>query len=72
MKNKILEQICLVFGFITIVVLLSFLMAYPVMWLFNYLSPVLFGGKIITAYNAWALNILCSFLFKSNYKSNSK
>jgi hypothetical protein len=45
---------------------LSFLFALPVMWLWNWLLPALFGLPVITWTQAWGLSLLCSFLFKSH------
>lgn len=47
------------------------LFALPVEWLWNYVVPALFGLKSITFMQAWALNLLCSFLFKSSNTSTS-
>lgn len=36
----------------------------PVMWLWNYVMPDVFGVKEITFWQAWALAALASILFK--------
>ena len=51
---------------IMIVIFAGLLMGFPVMWLWNYLMPVLFGMKVITIWQAIALNLLSGILFKSN------
>ncbi len=61
-------------GFIGIFVLLSFILAWPVMALWNgCLVGAVDGVHQITWLQAWGLSILCSFLFKptiTNTKSN--
>lgn len=49
------------------VLLLGFglLFSVPVMYLWDWLMPTLFGLKTITLLQAWGLNSLCSMLFKS-------
>lgn len=42
------------------------LLAYPVMWLWNDLMPLIFGLIRIDFEQAWEISILCHFLFKSN------
>lgn len=44
----------------------SFVLALPVMWLWDWLIPTLFHGTTITWCQAWGLLVLCGFLFKSN------
>lgn len=60
-------------GFIAIFVLLSFILAWPVMALWNgCLVGAIDGVHQITWLQAWGLSILCSFLFKpSNVSTKS-
>ena len=55
-----------VVGFVALVVGLSALFAVPVMLLWNYVVPHQFGLKEIDFLHAWALNVLCGFIFKSS------
>jgi len=48
---------------------LAVLCALPVMWLWDYLMPTLFGLKEITFCQGLALAMLCSLLFKSSSSS---
>ena len=61
-------------GFIVLFVLLSFILAWPVMALWNgCLVGAVDGIHQITWLQAWGLSILCSFLFKptiTNTKSS--
>lgn len=50
----------------------AFLFSLPVMWLWNWLMPVLFGLPTLTWVQALGLNLLCGFLFKSSVSVNTK
>jgi len=47
-------------------ILLSLVLSLPVMWLWDWLMPTIFGLKEITLLQAWGLNFLCSLLFKNH------
>lgn len=52
-------------------VILALILALPVMWLWNWLMPMLFNLPTLTWVEALGLNLLCGFLFKGtnvNYK----
>lgn len=51
--------------------LLSLLLALPVMWLWDWLMPTIFGLKEITLMQAWGLTMLSGLLFKSTSVSKS-
>jgi hypothetical protein len=59
--NKTIEAIALFFGTIAIIVVL---LGYPVMLLWNWLMPELFGLSEVTFWQAIGLNILCTILFR--------
>ena len=61
--NQIIGTIA---GFVMVVLALSALLSLPVMWLWDWLMPELFGLKTITWAQAWGLNFLCGLLFKSH------
>ena len=52
-----------VFG---LIILVSLVCALPVMWLWDWLMPTIFGLKEITLLQAWGLSALCGLLFKDN------
>lgn len=54
------------FGF----TLYAILVALPVMWLWNWLVPELFGLKSITFWQAFGLLVLCGSLFRSSSSSS--
>lgn len=56
-------------GVIALIVIIAILLSFPIMWLWNWLMPVIFGLTKITVWQAFGLYLLCRFLFKS---TNSK
>ena len=66
---KAIEGILLVIG---IFLLSAIIMAFPTMWLWNYIMPDLFGLTKIHLYQAMAINFLSSILFKANVSINNK
>jgi len=50
---------------------LALIASLPVMWLWDWLMPEIFGLKEITWLQALGISVLCSLLFKSS-TSNSK
>jgi len=51
--------ICMGIG---MVVVAAFLQTFPIMWLWNWLMPLIFGLPRITAWQALGLSVLSSFL----------
>ncbi len=51
--------------YLSVMLVTSIIMAIPVLWLWNFLMPDLFKLPAITFMQAWALSLLCAFLFKS-------
>ncbi len=54
---------------LVLIVGMSFLIAFPVMWLWNSTMPELFGLKQIGLMMALRICLLCSFLFKGSSSS---
>lgn len=52
-----------------IVMFFAVIMALPVMWLWDWLMPEIFGLKEITFWQALGLNFLFSILFKASSTS---
>jgi len=61
----------LILSFILLLIGLAFLMALPVMYLWDWLMPSLFGLGTITFWQALGLNIFCGILFKGSGGSTS-
>ena len=59
---------------ITVVIWLacSVIFCFPVMWLWNWIVPSVFGLGTITWTQAWGLTLLCSLLFKGGSSVHTK
>jgi hypothetical protein len=63
----------LIFVAILMIAGFALLMAFPTMWLWNWLMPAIFGLKVITFWQALGINFLCGILFKgSSSTTNNK
>jgi len=60
-----------VLGTFLIVVVLGFILAFPVKWCWNYVMPYLFNLREIDAWHALGLSFLCGMLFGANKSSSS-
>ena len=60
---KALEAFLIIVG---LLLLSSILLAFPTMWLWNWLMPDIFGLMKIDLYQAMGINFLTNILFKSN------
>lgn len=58
------------FGMLLLVGCISAIMAFPTMWLWNWIMPTLCGFGKLSVWKALGLNFLCGILF--NNDSNSK
>jgi hypothetical protein len=54
---------------IAYVVVFALIFSFPVMWLWNWLMPVIFGLTEITWLQALGLSVLSGFFFRGGYKS---
>lgn len=54
-----------IFGIVATFIVASAILSLPVMLLWDWLMPAIFGLKEITWFQAWGLMVLCAFLFKS-------
>lgn len=65
------EAIAFMLGWICMLLFVGFLLAWPVMWLWNNcLVGAVAGVSEITWLQAWGIKILFSFLFKTQVTSN--
>ena len=60
---KAIEAFLIIVG---LLLLSSILLAFPTMWLWNWLMPDIFGVMKIDLYQAMGVNFLTHILFKSN------
>ena len=71
MKN--IEKIGLVLVTILLGVLFSLLLAWPIVWLWNFaVAPTFEGVYEITFWQAYCLSLLVSILFRREIKVNNK
>jgi len=62
--DKMLIGFFVVTGTIGALAVIGLLLAFPIMWCWNYTLPVLFGIESITWGQAWCLHFLASCLIK--------
>lgn len=70
--KSITQIIGIVFIIVVLTVVVAFVISLPIMWLWNWLMPVIFGLPEITWTQALGLSILSSLLFKSGNISRNK
>lgn len=70
-KSDSMKTIVKIAVALLMLIVVALLMGFPVMWLWNYLMPNIFGLKQITFYQAIGINILCGILFKDGSSSKS-
>lgn len=54
------------------IILIAFLVGFPVMWLWNWLMPAIFGLVQINIWKAIGLNLLCGLLIRSSISTSKK
>lgn len=69
-KEQMKDVLFAAIVFVGIIALVGLLVGFPVMWLWNWLMPVIFGLPTINFYQAFGLYVLCDILFKSSANSN--
>jgi len=60
-----MEKFVAIVAGVLLIVGMSFLMAYPIMWLWNWLMPEIFGLIEISVGQALGLSVLSSLLIKN-------
>lgn len=70
MKNFLLV-LGAILGALLIAFLGSFLIAIPVLYLWNWIMPEIFGLIVITYWQAWGITLLSGLLLKSHSTSSS-
>jgi len=64
-----MEKLLIVLGAIALVFIVALLLAFPTMWLWNWLMPLIFGLIKINFWQALGLNIFTGILFKNTGSS---
>lgn len=70
MRNLFLSVLSIVFA-LALDVLVAVLLSIPVMLLWNWLVPTIFGLTSITLAQAWGISLLCGLLFGRNVCENN-
>lgn len=70
--NKIIEFLGWIFMVIGIIAIFAVIVGYPIMWLWNWIMPILFNLPKITFFQSIGLYILCNLLFKSSISNDKK
>jgi len=65
------ETAALIFKAVGIIVVFTIIFTFPVMWLWNWLCPDLFGLPAITFWQAWGLSALFKFIMPMNTGSST-
>lgn len=63
--ENLFKNIGYIVGFLFIIMLLGLLLGFPIMWLWNWLMPIIFELPRITFWQAVGLNILSVCLIRS-------
>ena len=61
--EKLFAVAALIAGVFVLAMALGLLLAFPVMWLWNWLAPAL-GVSTLTYWQSWGIFVLCNLLFK--------
>jgi hypothetical protein len=69
--DKFLAFVVLITGAIMVAMLISLLLAIPVMFLWNWIAVDLFHAPVIGWIQAWGLNLLAGFLFRTTVNNNN-
>jgi len=67
-----MEYLGEILGIVAIICLVCLLLGLPLMLLWNWLMPMLFGMPYLTFWQAVGLNILSTILFKSTSTTTNK
>ena len=71
-KETFSASIIAIFLVLVIAFIASLVFAWPVMLLWNWLMPVIFGVTKVTFWQAWGLTFLTGLLFNRSSSSNGK
>jgi len=67
--EKSLNILAAIFASAALIVLTTLIVAYPTMWLWNFIVPDIFDLQSINIYQAIAINLLSYILFKNSTTS---
>jgi hypothetical protein len=71
--EKVMTYILMALGIVGLVLLLSFLLSWPVYMLWNgCLVPAVTGLHEVSWLQAWGITVVCNILFKTSVSNNKK
>ena len=70
--DKVAESFMVVSLFLLLLVVVGLIIGLPLMWLWNWLMPLIFGLPTITFWQAVGLYLLCGVLFNQTSGSSEK
>lgn len=70
--NKLRKNFTMIIMVVIIALAFTLIFCYPMMLLWNWLMPVIFGLPTITFWQMFGLLVLFNFLFKSNHINTNK
>lgn len=70
--NKLRKNFTIIIMVVIIALVFMLIFCYPMMLLWNWLMPVIFGLPTITFWQMLGLQVLFSFLFKPNHINTNK
>lgn len=70
--NKLISKVLIIISALAMYTFVSVVLSIPVLLLWNWLMPTIFGITKITLGQAWGISLLCGLLFgqSSSEKSN--
>lgn len=70
--NKLVSKVLIIISALVMYTFVSVVLSIPVLLLWNWLMPTIFGITKITLGQAWGISLLCGLLFGQNvYESNN-
>jgi len=67
--DSLISGLIVFFGVAVLICVIAILLAFPTMWLWNWLMPDIFRLTTITLWQALGLLLLSGFLFGSSWRS---
>jgi hypothetical protein len=67
-----LAAIGVIIGGACLIFLVALMLAFPVMWCWNYAIPAIFGLSVITYWQAFCLYVLSGLLIKASQSNTNK
>ncbi len=69
--NKLVSKVLIIISALAMYTFVSVVLSIPVLLLWNWLMPTIFGITKITLGQAWGISLLCGLLFGQNSSEKS-